>query len=422
MYNEILDKMQESLKDEIENFAGNFGQTEIAVMNLMLSFGKGLLQRLVDQHPNGYQGSSIACKCGDSMKFIQHRPRDIHTLFGWITVKRAYYHCVDCGSGFAPYDKTGGLGLEQLSPALAKACCTLAVDDSFEYTARKIEALFGQKVSDNTIERVVHQTGSVAIGQQDEQLKSFFNKRQMPQARVNPQRLYVCPDGTTVHERDGWHETKVGCIYWENDLLQRQQQYIGRFDNSDVFGTYLWLQACRCGFREAGEVIYIGDGAAWIRTIHDQRFSKSVFIVDWYHASEHIWDCGKVLFGDGTDETKRWVERRLNLLWDGWTRKLLMLLDKERPSYRGSRRQAMDRLYHYITVNEQQMRYDVFRSKGYDIGSGAVEGACKYVVGKRLKQSGMVWTRDGSSATLALRICWLNKEWDNLWSKKPLAA
>ena len=94
MYNEILDKMQEFLKDEIENFAGNFGQTEIAVMNLMLSFGKGLLQRLVDQHPNGYQGSSIACKCGDSMKFIQHRPRDIHTLFGWITVKRAYYHCV----------------------------------------------------------------------------------------------------------------------------------------------------------------------------------------------------------------------------------------------------------------------------------------------------------------------------------------
>jgi hypothetical protein len=35
------------------------------------------------------------------------------------------------------------------------------------------------------------------------------------------------------------------------------------------------------------------------------------------------------------------------------------------------------------------MRYDVFRANGYDIGSGAVEGVCKNVVGKRLKQSGM---------------------------------
>ena len=50
------------------------------------------------------------------------------------------------------------------------------------------------------------------------------------------------------------------------------------------------------------------------------------------------------------------------------------------------------------------MRYDVFRSKGYDIVSGAVEGACKNVVGKRLKQSGMIWTRLGSSSVLALRV------------------
>ena len=68
------------------------------------------------------------------------------------------------------------------------------------------------------------------------------------------------------------------------------------------------------------------------------------------------------------------------------------------------------------------MRYDVFRQKGYDIGSGAVEGACKHVVGKRLKQSGMIWTREGSAAVLALRLAWLNKEWDSLWSQKPLAA
>ena len=422
MHEDILDKMQEFLKDEIENFAGDFGKAEEKVMNLMMSLGKGLLQRLVGRSNNGYKGSSIVCKCGGSMKFVQYRPRSIQTLLGCITIKRAYYYCSSCGAGTAPYDKVGGLGSEQVSPAMAKACCTLAVDDSFEHTSRKIEELFGQKISDNTIERVVHQVGNVVLAQQDSMLDDFSKDRQIPEAQVKPQRLYICPDGTTVREKDGWHETKVGSIYWADERFDKHQRYVGRFDNSQVFGDHLWLTACRCGFREADEVIYIGDGAAWIRSIHDEHFKRATFIIDWFHASEHIWDCGKILFGEGTKATEQWVHKCLDLLWDGFTRKLLNYLKKQCSRYRQTKREVIDSLHRYISTNEEQMRYDVFRSKGYDIGSGAVEGACKHVVGKRLKQSGMIWTRAGSSATLALRINWLNKEWDELWSKKPLAA
>ena len=57
------------------------------------------------------------------------------------------------------------------------------------------------------------------------------------------------------------------------------------------------------------------------------------------------------------------------------------------------------------------MCYDVFRGWAYDIGSGGMQGACKNVLGKRLKQSGMIWTRLGSSSVLALRVSWLNDEW-----------
>ena len=76
----------------------------------------------------------------------------------------------------------------------------------------------------------------------------------------------------------------------------------------------------------------------------------------------------------------------------------------------------------WVLSNEEQMRYDVFRDKGYNIGSWAVEGAYKYLVAKRLKQSGMTWSRAGSSATLALRVIWLNKRWEQLWPQKPLAV
>jgi len=422
MYEEILDQMQELLKDEVKDFGGDFGELEQAVMKMMMSFGKGLLQRFVDCGPNGYQGSSIPCECNSSMKFVQHRSKNIHSLFGWIRLKRAYYNCRECGVSLAPYDKSSGLGSEQLSPGLAKACSLLAVDDSFAQSSRKLEELFGQKVSERTVERVVHQVGSVVLEQQHQELESFFAKRQIPQAQALPERLYVAVDGTTAHEMDGWHEIKVGSIYWEDEQFVRHNRYVGRFDNSEIFGWHVWMEACGCGLREVKEVVFLGDGAPWIRNEWHKHFGRSTFIIDWYHACEHIWDCGKKLFGEGTKAVEQWVKKRLDLLWDGWTKKLLYDIKDQRKRHRAGKREALDDLIRYISTNEEQMRYDVFRAKGYDIGSGAVEGACKHVVGKRLKQSGMIWSRAGSSATLALRVTWLNKRWDELWSQKPLAA
>jgi hypothetical protein len=414
--------MQELVEQEIENLAGDLGTLETYIRKAMMSFGKDLLQRVLDHRTNGYEGSSRPCPCGGSMKFVQHRPRQIRTLFGWITLKRAYYHCPACGTTLAPYDKASGLGRSQFSPGLAKACCLLAVDDSFQQVSRKLEQLFGQRICDDAVKELVHQVGSVVLQQQDHDRQEFLTDKQLPAAQAHPQRLYISPDGTTVHEKGGWHEAKLGCMWWEDERFESHKRYVGRFDDSETFGWHLWLEACRCGLREAEEVVYIGDGAGWIRTEHHRHFGRGIFIVDWYHLSEHVWDCGKRLFGEGTGATENWVAHGLNWLWDGWTKKVLDDLKKQRRRHRGRKRQAIERLHHYISVNEQQMRYDVFRAAGYDVGSGAVEAACKHVVGKRLKQCGMIWSRAGSSATLALRITWLNNRWEQLWSQKPMAA
>ena len=158
--------------------------------------------------------------------------------------------------------------------------------------------------------------------------------------------------------------------------LGQHKCYVGRFCNSQEFGWQMWLAGCRCGLREAFEVVYLGDGAGWVRSEHERHFHRAVFIIDWYHASEHMWDCGKLLFGQGTEAADRWVHQRLSLLWEGQTRRLL----------------------------EDLQQYRCHR------------------VGKRLKQSGMIWSRAGSSATLALRICRLNGQRDSFWRQKPLAA
>jgi hypothetical protein len=170
MNEHILSELEGLIEQEVENFTEDFTQIEKTVKKLMFSLGKGLIQRIVKRNPNGYKGSSILCSCGEPMKFINHRKRNVHTIFGWITVQRAYYHCANCGRGLAPYDRDSGFGSEHLSPALAKACCLLSVDDSFEQTCGKLEQLFGEKVDDDTVQKVVHQVGTVAYRQDSRQL------------------------------------------------------------------------------------------------------------------------------------------------------------------------------------------------------------------------------------------------------------
>jgi hypothetical protein len=422
MYEAIIDQLAESYKQENDLVGNDFGALEEAVLREMRVLGQGLLQRLVDSHSNGYQGSSLYCSCGASMRFVQHRGRDIHSCFGWIRIKRAYYHCSGCGQSLSPYDESSGLGVEQLSPGLAQACCLLAVDDSFESVSRKIMHFFGQSVSDDTVKSVVHHVGSVVVRDQQQALDEYFSDKEIPEAQSTPERLYITADGTTVCEADGWHEAKVGCIYWADKSLKRCARHVSSFENSERFGWDLWLEACRCGLRQAEELVYLGDGAGWIRTEHRRHFGRATFIIDWYHACEHIWDCAKALLGEGTAAAKQWAQGYLDLLWQGCTKQLLDGLRLECKAHRGRKRSALEEVISYVSTNEEQMRYDVFRAAGYDIGSGAVEADCKNVVGKRLKQSGMRWSRAGSSSTLALRTTWLNRCWKQLWSQKPLAA
>jgi len=63
----------------------------------------------------------------------------------------------------------------------------------------------------------------------------------------------------------------------------------------------------------------------------------------------------------------------------------------------------------YCATNQDRMAHHVYRAKGYPIGSGMVEVAAKYVVGKRFQGSGMRWKRTDNTAVLNARLHLLNE-------------
>ena len=58
-----------------------------------------------------------------------------------------------------------------------------------------------------------------------------------------------------------------------------------------------------------------------------------------------------------------------------------------------------------IDERRGQMRYDEYLARGLPIGSGRAEAACKTVVGRRMKCTGMRWSVAGANPVLWVRYC-----------------
>ena len=399
----------------------DLAQVEASVLTQVRRIGARAVELHLAQQKLGYQGACRPCPCGRTQRFVEYRPKVVATQLGSVRLRRAYYRCGHCGQSALPYDQQVGLGDAQVSVGLAQAATLLGAQGPFAPAADTLARLTGQRLSERTVERLTEQVGAVAAAQEAAQAAEIATWR-APPAEVHPQRLYVAVDGTMVRQQDAWHEAKCVTCYWDEPDGTRQARYTVRFAEAAQFVAFVWALACRCGLETAPQVVLLGDGAAWIWEHIGGLLKEAVCIVDWYHALEHIWTCGRVLHGEQTPETAAWVRAYENLLWEGQVRTILERLRGERAQARApTKRAALAALITYVENQDDRLAYDRFRAQGLDIGSGRVEAACKHVVGLRMKQSGMRWSKPGSQSTLSLRVAWLNGDWDRLWTSHPLA-
>jgi hypothetical protein len=399
-------------------------QVEASVLSTMRRIGAKVIELQLARHKLGYEGASRPCACGRTQRFVEHRPKQIATQTGTLTIRRAYYRCRHCGRSALPYDQRIGLGRGPQSVGLAQAATLLGILDTFASASETLYRLTGQRLSASTIERRTESVGGVAAAREAQRAAAMANW-QAPASEASPHTLYLTVDGVQVHQQDGWHEAKCVACYEkdaEGETSKRETYYAARFESAAAFVGFVWSLACRRGLEKAKRVVLLGDGAAWIWKHIGGLLKEAVCIVDWYHAMEHVWACGRVLHGEGTPATWAWVKEIESLLWGGQVRAVLQRLRAGRARTRAKRkRAALASLITYIENQDDRLAYDRFREQGFDIGSGRVEAACKHVVAIRMKRSGMRWSKSGSQNVLSLRVAWLNKDWDRLWENRPMA-
>ena len=79
---------------------------------------------------------------------------------------------------------------------------------------------------------------------------------------------------------------------------------------------------------------------------------------------------------------------------------------------------AIDALRGYLTANVDGLWYRDRLRRGQPIGSGLVEGACKTIVGRRLKLNSARWLPDNAGAVGAMACLLYDDRWAAFWNQR----
>jgi hypothetical protein len=330
-----------------------------------------------------------------------------------------------------PLDRLLGLSRHKAAGKFEEQICHLAATQPFELVQTYLEEMDGVSITETMIRETAEDCGRQFI-RDDEQNAS--SSQLVPSPTTDT--LYIETDGSMVPLRaeNGktveYRENKLGILFRSEDIetLSDGKRRIRkkRFVNSlgkgvQHFEKLLKRRAQECGSRRAGTVVFISDGAEWIDQMRQRLFPKSVHILDWYHAEEHLWSCAKSVFGESESlKHAAWVHPLKELLWDGLGEAACERLNFEAKRH-PNKQTAIHELRSYLESRIEKMRYADFRRQGYFIGSGAVESANKYLIQTRLKQAGMKWTRDGAEAIIKLREILYDHSWQGKWSSRRAA-
>jgi hypothetical protein len=347
------------------------------------------------------------------------------TALGRLTVARTYFTCPACGLGAYALDQR--LGIDgALSRQARRVVCWAGGRMAFAQAAEALEQLGGWTISDETIRQVCQaEAAAIAAWRSDAEAAAagFRRAEGLPEFQT---------DAAKVNTDTGWRDVKIGIFAkrpagepaaaadWEDRELPRPTARVAfaAIEPSEAFGARWRPWAERLGLHDPTALSVLADGAEWIWDQVALQFPGAAELIDIYHASEHLSDAGKALFGAGTEGAAAWLEAgRQRLLSDGWWGLCEQIGQALVARPDAACQAAMDELTTYFSKHTARLDYAHRLHTGRSIGSGMVEGAAKNLIGKRLKQTGARW-KVGNVPKMGELCCLTYSEgWSEYWDE-----
>lgn len=375
--------------------AGGLGEIEVALQSLRKAMDGLLLDGLARVLYSRHDRKPLECTCGTRMRYVGDRAKTFLTVLGDLRLHRAYHRCPACRASRTPLDeRLGTLGEGQsigIHIMTALVCALLPNQQAMDL----LDELGLPHVSESESQRITRQVGARVVAWRDAEAQRWRADRTEPAEHVRhhvSRRLAVSMDGTMIHTDGLWHEGKVGAFFAfdETGRATGVRSYVSTFGNVEVFRDLWDTEAQRAHLADVDEVVALCDGAPWTwNTIAEYCPAHTVEVLDFYHATEHLWALAHAVWGEGSPRAQAWVEAQKTRLLEGQLPAFFRALRVwDRP---GSWQQEARAQLRYFKTNRHRIRYSDYLARGYPIGSGVVEAACKTILCLRQKQPGMRW-------------------------------
>ncbi len=358
----------------------------------------------------GCQMRSFRCRFGEQ----------VHLL------RRRYRFEDEAGGSVYPLDQM--LGTDRcagFSPKLSHLLTVFGATDAYGPAASRLSDALGFPVSPSAVQSTTERCGERLP---HNPLRSIPKEHQGTECDLLVVQLDGClspqiaaqqgDSGRAVLSRPTeYKECTVVVIRKQNPgQVLFDRWYGGQYGKRERLAEYLRRGAMAMGQMQAKRTVFVADGARHNWELCWELFPDATEVLDIYHAWEHLAAfCTRYQDeGKGRRAYRRWRE----MLWEGQVLEVIAQMQRALFTAIGDRDEAQKHL-NYFRTNRERMRYDEYRAQGLPCGSGIVEGACKSVVAKRFKGSGMRWRRADNEATLEARLAYLNGTLEEAFRPAP---
>lgn len=425
------------------------GQVERRLLSLVMAVGKAALEEFVAEKGTGYAGSEIIQSQGHRLPYVRDRDCAYRSIFGTLTIRRAYYYTPG-SPGVFPLDGELNMPERGYSYVVQEFSSRLAVTMSYEDAQEILNSFFPVKVPIRSLESIV--------GDLCDEVGRFYEEKEPPDACPQAAVTVATVDkkGVVIRkpntgetglepapanpDKPGKKKmaTVISAYVTERhvrtpDDIVREVSDEGTSDprpkpqNKVTWGsltegsetTVTRLQkAVDQRLPQGNELICILDGERSLWGLVCAYFPAAFFVLDIFHVLEHLGKAALLFHDEDSPQAREFVTERLKMLLQGKAGRMIgglkQMLTKHELSH--AARHSLNQVIGYLERNRKHMRYEICLAKGYPIGSGVIEGACRNLINDRLELTGMSWTIQGAESVMRLRAVHINKDWDAFWT------
>lgn len=401
----------------------------------------------------------VLCVQGELFRFKAVRDKQFLTPFGEMCLSRRCYQNKADDSSHVPLDAAWGMEGQYMATEVREAVLFSVALITPEETATLLKKCSLFQPHPTAIKHVVEKTGELVECNRDVLEEAIRAQEVFPGAT---RAVATSLDGATVMLKEkgaalgrpperptkdagkvpatAYRTAMVGSISYygvpaeEGKTPQRiLSQYVAQMpeDHWPTFKTRLEAELAHLERTCPKEVprLLLLDGARplWNYVEQSPQFEHHHKIIDFWHTTEHLSLAAEALFGKGTVQAQKWYEKYREELKtsDLAAYKIQRSMEyyEKKKRLPKARREALEIQRTFFRRNQNRMDYNTFRQRGWPIGSGPVEAACKTLIKARLCRSGMRWSRKGGQNILTLRTYVKSNRWDAAWMQiKKLPA